>query len=65
MAPALLLTSDSFAEKRGLKTRAKIVSRAVAGVDWQLFGMGPIPAAEKALNKAGVTMKDLEIIELK
>ena len=63
-ASALLLTSDSFAEKRGLKTRAKIVSRAVAGVDWQLFGMGPIPAAEKALNKAGVVMNDVETIEL-
>jgi acetyl-CoA acyltransferase len=63
-AAALLLTSDSFAEKRRLKTRAKIVSRAVAGVDWKLFGMGPIPAAEKALNKAGVTMNDVETIEL-
>jgi acetyl-CoA acyltransferase len=63
-AAALLLTSDSFAEKHGLKTRAKIVSRAVAGVDWQLFGMGPIPAAEKALNKAGATMNDVETIEL-
>ena len=63
-AAALLLTSDSFAEKRGLKTRAEIVSRAVAGVDWKLFGMGPIPAAEKALNKAGVTMNDVETIEL-
>ena len=63
-AAALLLTSDSFAEKRGLKTRAKIVSRAVAGVDWKLFGMGPIPATEKALNKAGVTMNDVETIEL-
>ena len=63
-AAALLLTSDSFAEKRGLKTRAKIVSRAVAGVDWQLFGMGPIPAAKKALDKAGVTMNDVETIEL-
>ena len=63
-AAALLLTSDSFAEKRGLKTRAEIVSRAVAGVDWRLFGMGPIPATEKALNKAGVTMNDVETIEL-
>ena len=63
-AAALLITSDSFAEKRGLKTRAEIVSRAVAGVDWQLFGMGPIPAAEKALNKAGITMNDIGTIEL-
>ena len=63
-AAALLLTSDSFAEKRGLKPRAEIVSRAVAGVDWRLFGMGPIPATEKALNKAGVTINDVETIEL-
>ncbi len=63
-AAALLLTSDSFAEKRGLKTRAEIVSRAVAGVDWKLFGMGPIPATEKALNKAGVKINDVETIEL-
>ena len=63
-AAALLLTSDSFAEKRGLKTRAEIVSRAVAGVDWKLFGMGPIPATENALNKAGVKMNDVETIEL-
>ena len=63
-AAALLLTSNSFAEKRGLKTRAEIVSRAVVGVDWKLFGMGPIPATEKALNKAGVKMNDVETIEL-
>ena len=63
-AAALLLTSDAFAEKRGLKTRGEILSRAVAGVDWKLFGMGPIPATEKALNKAGVKMNDVETIEL-
>ena len=63
-AAALLLTSDAFAEKRGLITRGKILSRAVAGVDWKLFGMGPIPATEKALNKAGVKMNDVETIEL-
>ena len=63
-AAALLLTSDSFAEKRGLKPRAEIISRAIAGVDWRLFGMGPIPATEKALNKAGVTINDVETIEL-
>ena len=63
-AAALLLTSASFAEKRELKTRGEILSRAVAGVDWKLFGMGPIPATEKALNKAGVKMNDVETIEL-
>ena len=63
-AAALLLTSDSFAEKCGLKARAEIVSRAIAGVDWRLFGTGPIPATEKALKKAGLTMNDVETIEL-
>ena len=63
-AAAILLTSDAFAEKRGLETRGEILSRAVAGVDWKLFGMGPIPATEKALNKAGVKMNDVETIEL-
>ena len=63
-AAAILLTSDAFAEKRGLETRGEILSRAVAGVDWKLFGMGPIPETEKALNKAGVKMNDVETIEL-
>ena len=63
-AAAILLSSDAFAEKRGLETRGEILSRAVAGVDWKLFGMGPIPATEKALNKAGVKMNDVETIEL-
>jgi len=63
-ASALLLTSDSFAEKHELKIRAKIVSRSVAGVDWKLFGMGPLPAVEKALKKANLTINDVETIEL-
>ena len=63
-ASALLLTSDSFAEKHELKIRAKIVSRSVAGVDWKLFGMGPLPAVEKALKKANLTIDDVETIEL-
>ena len=40
------------------------MSRAIAGVDWRLFGTGPIPATEKALKKAGLTMNDVETIEL-
>ncbi len=63
-AAALLIVSDSFAEKHGLKPRAEIVSRAVAGVDWTRMGMGPIPATEKALKKAGLTMDDIDIFEL-
>lgn len=63
-AAAILMVSDSFAEKHGLKPRAEIVSRAVAGVDWTRMGMGPIPATEKALKKAGLTMDDIDIFEL-
>ena len=63
-ASALLLTSDSFAEKHELKIRAKIVSRSVACVDWKLFGMGPLPAVEKALKKANLAIDDVETIEL-
>ena len=63
-ASALLITSESFANENGLTIRGEIVSRAVAGVDWTRMGMGPIPATNKALEKAGVTMDDIEIIEL-
>ena len=63
-ASALLITSESFAKENGLTIRGEIVSRAVAGVDWTRMGMGPIPASNKALEKAGVTMDDIEIIEL-
>ena len=63
-ASALLITSESFAKENGLTIRGEIVSRAVAGVDWTRMGMGPIPATNKALEKACVTMDDIEIIEL-
>ena len=63
-AAALLVTSQSFAEKNGLVIRATIASRAVAGVDWTRMGMGPIPATEKALKKAGLAMEEIEVIEL-
>ena len=63
-AAALLVTSESFAKENGLTIRAEIVSRAVAGVDWTRMGMGPLPATEKALKKADLTMDDIEVIEL-
>lgn len=63
-AAAVLLTSSQTAKEFGLKPRARIISRAVAGVDWQRMGMGPLPATEKALKRAGLTMKDIEVIEL-
>lgn len=63
-AAAILLTSNTLAEQLGLKPRARILARAFAGVEWEKMGMGPLPATEKALKRAGMTMKDIEVIEL-
>jgi acetyl-CoA acetyltransferase family protein len=63
-ASAVLITSDAYAEKHGLTVRAEIVSRAIAGLDWTRMGAGPLPATEKALRKAELTMDDIETIEL-
>jgi len=63
-AASLLITSNEFTEQYGLKGQFKIKSRAVAGVDWRLMGSGPLPATEKALNNAGLTMNDIDAIEL-
>jgi acetyl-CoA acetyltransferase family protein len=63
-ASAIIVCSDELAAKYGLKVRARIVSRAIAGVDWTLMGMGPIPASEKALERAGISADDLDAIEL-
>ena len=55
-AAAVLMTSDTFAKDNSLKPRAEITARAVAGVHWNRMGMGPLPATEKALAKAGLKM---------
>ncbi len=63
-AAAIIVASEDFAKKNNLQIRAEIVSRAVAGVDWRRMGAGPLPATEKALKKAKLTMDDIETIEL-
>ena len=63
-ASALLVTSEDYANEHNLTIRAKIISRAIAGVDWKRMGIGPIPATEKALKKAGVSFGDIDAIEL-
>ena len=63
-ASAVLITSRKFAEGNGLTIRAAINSRSVAGVDWRKMGMGPLPATEKALKQAGLTMDNVDVIEL-
>jgi acetyl-CoA C-acetyltransferase len=62
-AAALVLMSADEAAKRGLKPLAKIVSWANAGVDPEIMGTGPIPASKKALEKAGWSVSDLDLVE--
>ena len=63
-AAALVLSSRGYAEAHGLRPRARIVSSAVAGVDPAYMGLGPIPATRKALNRAGISVADLDLVEL-
>ncbi|HEY5105843.1 MAG TPA: acetyl-CoA C-acetyltransferase [Caulobacteraceae bacterium] len=62
-AAAVVLMSADEAAKRGLKPLARIASWAHAGVDPEIMGTGPIPATRKALEKAGWTVADLDLIE--
>jgi 3-oxoadipyl-CoA thiolase len=63
-AAALLLASEDAIKVQNLKPRARIVSMGVAGVEPRIMGIGPVPATEIALRKAGITLKDIDIIEL-
>ena len=63
-AAAVLITSKKFAEKNNIPIRAKIKGRAVAGVDWKKMGMGPLPATEKVLENTGLSIKNIDTIEL-
>ena len=63
-AAAMIIMDESKANEMGLKPKFRIKSRSVAGVDWTRMGSGPLPATEKALSKAGISMNDIDIIEL-
>lgn len=63
-AAAMLLASEEAVKKYNLQPMAKIVSMAVAGVDPAIMGIGPVPATQKALQRAGMTMADLDLVEL-
>ena len=63
-AAAMLLASEAAVKKYGLKPIAKIVSMAVAGVDPAIMGIGPVPATKKALQRAGLKIEDIDLIEL-
>lgn len=63
-ACALLLASGEKADELGLNKRAKIISSAVAGVEPDCMGLGPIPASRKALERAGLKLEQIDLIEL-
>ena len=62
-AAAVLLMEAQTAQARGLKPLARLVSYAHAGVDPKYMGIGPVPATQLALQKAGLTVQDLDVIE--
>lgn len=63
-AVSLILASKEAVEKYGLKPRAKIIGRAIAGVDPAVMGIGPVPATRKALERAHLKIEDIDLIEL-
>jgi 3-oxoadipyl-CoA thiolase len=63
-AAALLVTSAERARELGLRPLARFVASAVVGVDPATMGLGPIPATRKALERAGLTVADLDLVEL-
>lgn len=62
-AASLLLADADKARELGLKARARLVASAYAGVDPKVMGLGPIPAVQKCLQQAGLTLADLDVIE--
>lgn len=63
-AAAVLLASEEALKKYDLTPMARIVSMGVAGVDPSIMGIGPVPASQKALQRAGLTVRDLDLVEL-
>ena len=61
---AMLLASEATVKKYGLNPIAKVSSMAVAGVDPAIMGIGPVPATKKALQRAGISVAELDLIEL-
>lgn len=63
-ASMCIVTTPEVAERRGLRPLVRLVSWGLAGVPPRTMGIGPVPATEKALAKAGVTLADIDVIEL-
>jgi 3-oxoadipyl-CoA thiolase len=63
-AAALIVACEAAAEKYGLTPRARVAGAAVAGVEPRLMGMGPVPATRKVMERLGLSISDIDIIEL-
>lgn len=63
-AGVMVIASRSFAKERGLKPLGRLVSWGIAGVDPKVMGIGPVPASRKALSSAGLTLADMDIVEV-
>jgi acetyl-CoA acyltransferase len=63
-ACALLLASEAAVKKYGLTPKARVIASATAGVAPRIMGMGPVPASRKALAKAGLTIAQMDVVEL-
>src|SRR5207247_1589910 len=63
-AAALVVADADEARRRGLKPLARVVSWGVAGVPPEIMGIGPVPASRKALEAAGLSMKDMDLVEV-
>ena len=63
-AGAMIISSARFATERNLKPLGRLISWGIAGVDPKIMGIGPVPASKKALAKAGLTLDDMDIIEV-
>lgn len=63
-AAMTLITSEAYAKQHGLEILGIIRSVAVAGVPPEIMGMGPVPASQKALARAGLTIRDIDVVEI-
>jgi acetyl-CoA acyltransferase len=63
-AAAVLVTTEEYAKRNNLPVLARLKSIAVAGCAPEIMGIGPVPAAQKALKRAGLAIKDIDIVEL-
>jgi acetyl-CoA C-acetyltransferase len=63
-ASAVLMMSEDAAYKHGLKPKAKMIAQAVSGISPEIMGIGPVQATKKALSMAGLTLDDIDLIEL-